>query len=228
MATYLITGANRGIGLEFARQLAARGETVIATARKPSDADDLTGLPAEIVTLDVTDDKSVAKLAGALEGRTVDVLISNAGMNPSGRDGFESFESDEMTRCLRINAVGPLAVARAALPALDRGARKLVVNISSQMGSIANAKADGAKGSYAYRSSKAALNMVTTLMAADLKDRGVTCVAMHPGWVRTDMGGPNATLSPEESVSSMLSVIDRLTPRDTGAFIDPAGKPLPW
>lgn len=228
MATWLITGANRGIGLEFAKHLRAKGESVIATARRPADAEELSGLGVEVLALDVSDQASVDAFAEEVGGRAVDVLINNAGMNPRECDGLSDLDLDDMMATFRTNAGGPLLVTRALLPALAKGSRKLVVNISSQMGSIGKAISDKAGGNYAYRSSKSALNMVTTLMAEDLRDKGITCVMMHPGWVRTDMGGPQATLSTDESVSGMLSVIDRLTPRDSGVFIDPAGKPLPW
>ncbi len=213
--TVLITGANRGLGLEFARQYSAAGWEVIGTARKPATATDLKDLGVRVMQLDVADAQSVAALAKALEGEPVDLLINNAGM--ANRDGmdFETMDLDAVERVLAVNTIGPMRVTRALLPNLRAGNGKQIVHITSGLGSIEE-NTDG--GYYGYRESKAALNMFNRSLAWKFKDEGFTCVVMSPGWVRTDMGGPEANLSPEESITGMRKVIAALTPGDTGTF----------
>lgn len=222
--TWLITGASRGIGLEFVRQLAARGERVLATARDPAKAPELARLAAAVLPMEATDDRSVLALRDRLEGQAVDVLVNNAGVSSQTKNLAE-LTSESLLGVLHVNAAAPMVVTRAALPALRRGQRKLVVNISSQLGSITN---NSGGSTYGYRASKAALNMLTVCAANELRGEGFTCVAFHPGWVRTDMGGPEAPLTPERSVSSMLSAFDRLGPADSGRFLNYDGSPLPW
>lgn len=222
--TVLITGANRGLGLEFARQLHAAGAEVIGTARKPDSADDLKSLGVRVEQLDVTDAESVAALAAQLEGVPLDVLLNNAGIFPN-RGSFEGEDPAEALRVFDVNTIGPMRVTQALLPNLRRGDRKLVMNMSSGLGSIAN---NGRGSSAAYRSSKSALNMLTKTMAMDLDSEGFIFVAMSPGWVRTDMGGERAQLSPEESVGGMLGVLAPLTPADSGRYLSHDGKELPW
>lgn len=222
--TVLITGANRGLGLEMARQLDSRGYTVIGTARKPERATELKELGVQVEALDVTDPASVAALAKTLEGVTIDILINNAGFFDRSNRTLDEVAFDVMARTLDVNALGPLRVARALLPHLNAGQGKTIINISSQMGSIQN----NGGSYYSYRASKAALNQLMVTLARELDDEGFTVVVMHPGWVRTDMGGANATLSPEESVDGMLRVFESLTPADNGRFLDYAGKEVPW
>ncbi len=222
--TVLVTGANRGLGLEFARQLHAAGARVIGTARKPDAAEDLKALGVRIEQLDVTDPASVSALAAKLEDETLDVLLNNAGIFPH-RGSFEDEDPVEMLRVLEVNTVGPLRVTQALLPNLRAGDRKLVMNMSSGLGSIAN---NGRGSSAAYRASKSALNMLTVTMARDLADEGFICVAMSPGWVRTDMGGEQAQLSPAESVGGMLGVLAPLTADDSGKYLSHDGQDLPW
>jgi NAD(P)-dependent dehydrogenase (short-subunit alcohol dehydrogenase family) len=228
MATYLVTGAGRGIGLEMTRQLSARGDMVIATTRR--DAPGLSqlalapGKPVRVERLDVADAASVDALRRRLEGVPVDVLVNNSGVGGAG-GALPDVDADEMERVYRVNAVGPLRVLQALLPNLKAGKRKLVANVTSRMGSIED---NGSGGYYAYRASKAALNMVTRSLAVDLSPAGFTCVVLHPGWVRTDMGGPGAPLSVEQSVAGLLSVLDRVGPADSGKFFDHTGAPLPW
>lgn len=222
--TVLITGANRGIGLEFAWQFDSLGYTVIGTARKPERAIELKDLGIRIEALDVTDDASVARLAESLENLQIDVVINNAGFFDRSNRVLEEVEFDVMARTLDVNALGPIRVARALLPNLRTSPQKKIINISSQMGSVTN----NGGSYYSYRASKAALNQLTVTLARELEDDGFTCVVMHPGWVRTDMGGSNATLSPEESVAGMITVIQGLTPADSGRFLDYSGKELPW
>jgi NAD(P)-dependent dehydrogenase (short-subunit alcohol dehydrogenase family) len=222
--TVLVTGANRGLGLEFARQLQAAGATVIGTARNPATADELKTLGVRVEQLDVTDTASVAALAERLEGMALDVLLNNAGIFPN-RSTFDGEDPAEALRVYDVNTVGPLRVTQALLPNLRTGGRKLVMNMSSGLGSIAD---NGRGSSAAYRASKAALNMLTRTMAMDLADEGFIFVAMSPGWARTDMGGEQANLSPEESVRGMLAVLAPLTTRDTGKFLSYDGNELPW
>lgn len=226
MPTYLITGANRGLGLEFARQLSTRGkETVIlGTAREPGEATDLARLVHEVLPLDVADPDSHAALAEALAGRPVDVLINNAGVS-SEANRLEKLTLEELQRVFTINAFAPLLITRALIRNLRAGERRTVFNITSQLGSIAN---NTGGSSYPYRASKTALNQLTVSLAHELKGEGFTCVVVHPGWVQTDMGGPNATLTPEQSIEGMLKLLDRLKPEDTGRFFQYDGKNLPW
>ena len=222
--TVLITGANRGLGLEFARQYAAAGWNVIGTARAPEGASELNALDVRVMQLDVADPESVAALARDLKGASIDLLINNAGIFP--RAG--SLEETDFAAALQtyvVNTIGPMRVTRALLPNLRAGAQRKVVSITSGLGSIEN----NTNGSfYGYRESKAALNMFTRSLAAELRDAGFICVVISPGWVRTDMGGPNANLSPEESVTGMRAVIAGLSSEVTGTYWNYNGEPLPW
>ncbi|HEY1332887.1 MAG TPA: SDR family oxidoreductase [Myxococcaceae bacterium] len=224
---FVVTGANRGIGLEFVKQLTARGEEVDATARDPADAGELQALASpgvrlRIHRLDVAEDASVAAFAQNLAPGPVDVLINNAGV--SGVKGGELIDPDDVLRVLNVNAVGTLRVVRALLPRLREGKDKKIVNLTSKLGSIA----DASGGRYAYRSSKAALNMVTKLLAEDLRAEGFRAVALHPGWVQTRMGGSAAPVPPEQSVQGMLQIIDGLTSEQSGRVFDFQGRDIPW
>jgi len=225
MTTYLITGANRGLGLEFARQLSTRpGVTILGTAREPEKATDLARLVHEVLELDVADAQSIAALSEGLKGRPVDVLINNAGVG-GGAKSIEGLEFSDLQRVFMVNAFGPLLVARALLANLRAGEKKTIFNITSQLGSITNNKGGS---TYSYRASKAALNQLNMSLSNELKAEGFTCVVAHPGWVRTDMGGPDATLAPEESVAGLLRIIDGMKPEDTGRFFNHDGSTLPW
>lgn len=221
---YLVTGANRGIGLAFARHLSKRGDRVIATARRPEKARELAKLSLRVEELDVADERSIAGLAGRIEGEALDVLINNAAIGEDG-PGFGRLSMEDLEEAFRVNAIGPVAVTQALLPNLRAGKRRTVVNLSSGLGSISENESGGW---IAYRASKAALNQLTRTIAAELKREGFTCIAISPGWVRTDMGGSGASLSPEESAAAMLEVIDRLKPSDTGRFLDHRGEEEPW
>jgi NAD(P)-dependent dehydrogenase (short-subunit alcohol dehydrogenase family) len=223
-STVLITGANRGLGLEFARQYTADGWHVIATARSPDGADDLDALSVEIATLDVADPASVSALAKSLEGRPIDLLINNAGIFPRV-SSIEEIDFDDYSRTLAVNTLGPVRVTRALLPNLRASQMKAVVNITSRLGSIALTD-NGVF--YGYRESKAALNMFTRTLANELKPEGFTCLTIHPGWVQTDMGGESATLTPAESVSGMRAVIAGRGPADTGTYWSYSGEEVPW
>jgi NAD(P)-dependent dehydrogenase (short-subunit alcohol dehydrogenase family) len=222
--TYLITGANRGIGLELATFLHARGDRVLGTTRDPAKAQELSAHAAKVLALDVADDASITALEKSLEGESVDVLINNAGVSSTARTLGE-VTGDELQRVFRVNSFAPVLVAKAALAALKRGAGKQVLNISSQLGSITN---HSGGSSYGYRGSKAALNMLTVCLHHELKGDGFTCVTFHPGWVRTDMGGPNAPLAPAESAASLVKVFDGLKAESSGKFLSFDGSALPW
>jgi NAD(P)-dependent dehydrogenase (short-subunit alcohol dehydrogenase family) len=223
-ATVLITGANRGIGLEYARQFEAKGYTVIGTARQPDEATELKALGVRVEALDVTDAASVAALARRLDGVPIDVLINNAGIGD--RDDTDVLATDfaQFERTLAVNTIGPLRVTQALLPNLRAGKRKHIVNMSSRLGSIALNN-----GEYpAYRASKAALNQVNRSLSIDLGKQGFVVVVVHPGWVRTEMGGAEAPLSPDESVRGLVALIERLAASDNGRFYDYLGAEIPW
>ena len=222
--TVLITGANRGIGLELARQYAEAGWRVIGTARKPDQANALTGIGAEAMALDVADQTSVERLAHALTDQPIDVLINNAGRQPLFWS-LADIDFDEFETVLRINTIGPVRVVRALLPNLRAGALRKVINVSTNLSSMAG---NDEGGFYVYRESKAALNMFTRSLAAELGPEGFTCIVLHPGWVRTDMGGPDASLDAKESVVGIRRVIDDLRPTDNGSFWTYAGERMEW
>jgi NAD(P)-dependent dehydrogenase (short-subunit alcohol dehydrogenase family) len=222
--TVLVTGANRGIGLEYARQFAAKGYTVIGTVRDPADAKELATVAARVEPLDVADAASVAGLAQRLKGVPVDILVNNAGMFDRRDLTVDKVDFAIMEQTLAVNTLGPLRVTQALMPNLRAGKRRTIVNMSSELGSIE--KSNGRW--YAYRTSKAALNQVTRTLSVELAPEGFICVVLHPGWVRTDMGGAAATYSPQESVAGLVAVIEKLGPADNGRFFDFKGTQIPW
>lgn len=226
MPSVLITGANRGIGLEFARSFAADGWRVYACCRIPEKAKKLKAIEGDVQRhrMDVTDGLQVANLARDLTGVSIDLLINNAGIY-GPRDGSDEIDFDKWGEVFQVNAIAPLRVARRMLEKVARSERKQIVNISSRMGSIGE---NTSGGQYIYRSSKAALNMVVKSLAVDLAGRGITVVAFHPGWVRTDMGGAGAAITPEASVAGMRRVIHGLTTADSGKFFNYDGSEIPW
>jgi len=230
--TVLITGANRGIGLEFCRQYAAQGWRVLACSRYPEKSDELNKLASlnpgliKVHALDVADHVEIDRLAQDLAGEPIDMLINNAGIYPdSDKSGFGHTDYAEWIQAFRINTMAPLKMAETFAAHLARGRQKTIVTITSKMGSIAD---NSGGGSYLYRSSKAALNMVVKSLAIDLKPLGIIAVVFHPGWVKTDMGGPNAMISPEQSVSGIRQVISGLVPADSGKFFGYDGQAIPW
>jgi len=232
MNTLLITGANRGIGLEFCNQYAAAGWRVLACCRDPGKAAALNKLAAQypdlikVQALDVTSHVQIGQLARALTDESIDLLINNAGVYPeSDKRGFGQTDYIEWMAAFNINTMAPLKMVEAFIQQIARSQLKLIVTITSQMGSVDD---NGSGGSYLYRSSKAAANMVVKSLAVDLKDKGITSVAFNPGWVKTDMGGPNAMIAVEQSVADMRKVIAGLTPADTGKFIGNDGLVILW
>ena len=220
MATALVTGSNRGIGLELCRQLKARGDDVIAACRKPSPA--LTALGVRIhADVDVTSGASVSALVKSLDGVEIDVLINNAGILT--REALDDLDFDRMRRQYEINALGPLRVTHALLPQLAAGAK--VAIITSRMGSIAD---NSSGGRYGYRMSKAAVNMAGVSLAMDLRDRGIAVALLHPGFVRTEMTGHEGFIDPPESAAGLLARIDELSVETTGSFWHENGERLPW
>jgi NAD(P)-dependent dehydrogenase (short-subunit alcohol dehydrogenase family) len=231
MPTILITGANRGLGLEFVRQYAAEGWQVFAACRSPDEAAELKELAAgaagriRVLPMDVTDATSVQVAAVGLKGEAIDLLLNNAGVGGPPGQRIGNLDYAAWAKVLDTNTLGPMRVVEAFVDNVARSDHKRIVTITSGMGSLED---NTSGGSYAYRSSKAAVNMVVRSLALDLKSRGVTCVVINPGWVRTDMGGSRGTLAPEESIRAMRSVIAGLRPEDSGKFLNYTGKPYPW
>ena len=235
MPTVFITGANRGLGLEFVRQYATDGWRVIAACRKPRDADELQEVPGavEIHKLDVTDHAAIRHVAEDLDGQPIDVLINNAGIGgkgpgnpfPTGVPALDKADAVAWEEAFRVNSIAPFLMSCALLPNLEAGERKTLVVISSTLGSITD---NTSGGQYPYRSSKAAVNMVVRGLACDLADRDITVVALNPGWVRTRLGGTMAPTSPGDSIDALRRIIERLTPADSGRFYNHDGAEVPW
>lgn len=237
MPTILITGANRGIGLTLARMYLSDGWQVIATCRNPGAASALAALAEagpgiETHPLDVTDFEAVEALAGQLSGRAIDVLLNNAGrLGPRekshSRDEqlFGSFDFDEFVAQFRVNTLAPLAMAQAFVEHVAASGQRKIVAISSRLGSVA---CNTSGGYYAYRASKAGLNAEFASLAKDLAARGISVAVLHPGWVRTDMGGPDADIEVEESAAGLQKVIAGLAARTSGGFFNYDGAEIPW
>ena len=232
MKTTLITGANRGIGLEFSRQFAADGWCVLACSRHPEKSDALNKLAAKypeqitVHALDVADHEQIKRLAQTLANKSIDLLISNAGVY-SGPKGcsFGDIDYEAWAYAFLVNTMAPLRMAEAFTPQIKRSSKKIIVTITSKMGSVAD---NSRGGSYIYRSSKSAVNMVVKSLAIDLRSIGIIAVLLHPGWVRTDMGGPSGLISTKQSVSGMRNVICQLVLADSGKFIAYDGQIIPW
>jgi NAD(P)-dependent dehydrogenase (short-subunit alcohol dehydrogenase family) len=224
--TVLVTGANRGLGLEFARQYSADGWRVIACCRAPKDAPELKKLDGkiEVQALDVTSQDSIRHLAKALAGTPIDVLINNAGIHGDRRP-FGETDAALWRKIFDVNTIAPSQILAALLENVAGSAQRKVANISSKVGSIGDGPSGG---SYAYRTSKTALNMAMVNAAHELKARGLTILLLHPGWVQTDMGGPTAPVTIEQSIAGLRRVIDKATEAETGHFYDYTGRQLPW
>ena len=226
MPTVLITGAARGLGLDFTKQYAAKGWKVLACSRS---TEGLKGIKGDIHhhLLEVTDYTAVKALAKKLKDEAIDVLLCNAGVGGdrgSTVQDLGSFEPDAWRHMFEVNALAPLMMAEAFIDHVARSQQKKIVALSSILGSIKNNNG----GRYFYRASKTALNMEWSVLAKDVEAKGIICLALHPGWVQTDMGGPTATLTIDQSVPGMVKVIDGLKPSDNGRFLQYDGGELPW
>jgi NAD(P)-dependent dehydrogenase (short-subunit alcohol dehydrogenase family) len=220
LARIVITGANRGIGFELARQLFARGDEVVAACQSASP--ELKALKVEIHQgVDVTDEPSVRGLARTLAGKPVDILINNAGI--LSHETLDDLDLDRIRRQFEVNALGPLRVTAALLGSLKRGSKVAIV--TSRMGSLAD---NTSGGSYGYRASKAAANIIGISLAHDLKPRGIAVVLLHPGWVKTEMTGGRGTVEPAAAAAGLIARIDELTLERTGEFRHAEGYPVPW
>jgi len=231
MPTVLVTGGNRGLGLEFCRQYAEAGWKVLACCRKPAEAAALDALAAQhpllaVHALDLADFATVDRLSRELAEEAIDVLLCNAGIYTDNADnGFGALDYRLWLDSFVVNTQAPVKLAEAFLPQVKRSGRRLVAAVSSLMGSMAD---NTSGGSLMYRSSKAALNASMKSLSLNLAGLGVGVLILHPGWVKTDMGGENAPLSPRESVLGMRQVIDAHTPARSGQFIDYRGGEAPW
>lgn len=229
MSHWVIAGASRGIGLELARQRASRGARVTASVRNETGRTALeaalapAGERGRIITLDTRDTAQIVAAAAQVDA-PVDVLIANAGAYGPERQSALDMDFDGVLELLNVNSLGPLRLAQAFLPQLRQADNPRIVMMSSVLGSMA------LEGTFnvGYRASKAALNKITQCLADDLKGVGITVIALHPGWVRTDMGGPNATLSVEESVAGIINVVEELTLSGTRRYIDYRGNEIEW
>ena len=233
--TVVLTGANRGLGLGFARHYLAAGHQVCALIRNPDRADALRGLASEsptsgaltVIRCDVGDPTSIEAAAGEIRTTMsqVDLLINNAGYYGTAGGSVTDLDDSEVIRAVRINTLGPMHLVAALLPELRATPSAKVAHVTSKMGSITD---NGKGGSWAYRMSKSALNMANANLAHEMRADGIHSVVLHPGWVATDMGGAGAPLSVEESVQGMASVIERVGLDDTGRFFNYDGGPIPW
>ena len=229
MPTIFITGANRGLGLEFVRQYVESGWKVIATARNPERAKQLKDWKSkysnlEVYPLDLRDFSQIEDLASRLKGRSIDVLLNNAGVY-GGKQSFGSVDYESFRETLLVNTMAPLKVCEAFLEHVASSEWKLILLMSSRMGSIED---NTSGGNYIYRASKAALNMIGKSLSIDLAPRSIWVLILHPGWVRTDMGGSAAPLSVEESIRGMRQVIENYKNFPSGSFVTYAGERLPW
>src|SRR5690349_23336351 len=231
MPSTLITGANRGLGLEFAKQYLADNWQVYAACRDPSSASELRRLAdgsrgkLQVLSMDVSDLAKVRAAAVELKGKPIDLLLNNAGIGGPRGQTIGNIDYETWARVLDVNTLGPMRVAEAFVDNVARSDRELIVTVTSGMGSISDNSSGGA---FAYRTSKAAVNMVMRSLAVDLAPRGITCVVINPGWVRTDMGGANARLTAAESVTAMRRLIDKLGPAQSGKFFNHDGREYAW
>ncbi len=225
--TVLITGTNRGLGLEFVKQFAIEGYQVIACTRKINKKDELHQLQEKFKTisickLDIANFSSIDQFAKLFK-KPIDILINNAGVYPDSSVDHVDYKS--WLDAFKINTLAAFKMTKAFLPHLKKGQLKKIASLTSKMGSIDD---NSGGGEYIYRSSKTALNMVMKSLSIDLKPYDLSVITLHPGWVRTDMGGPNGLIDVDESVAGMKRQIDKLTIRTSGQFIAYDGKKIPW
>jgi NAD(P)-dependent dehydrogenase (short-subunit alcohol dehydrogenase family) len=223
MPLALITGANRGLGLEFTRQYLRDGWRVIGSCRNPDAASELATSGAEVMKLDVTRAADVTAASKRLAGTSIDLVVCNAGVAGARAAVLTPVTQADFDQVMRTNVLGSMWISAALADRLRPGAK--VAYLSSRMGSIG---AMSNAGSALYRASKAALNAVVKAVALELASRGVTAIALHPGWVKTDMGGAGADIDAETSVAGMRAVIEGAGPRVSGHFLDYTGKEIPW
>ena len=228
MSTVFITGANRGLGLEFVKEFTEKNYEVIATCRDLNSSSDLSNLAKSNLTiqlhqLDISDTKNIQDLSNHLKNEPIDILINNAGIYRSG--SFSSVNKDSWIEIFVTNTIGPYEVIENFLPNVLQGLEKKIVSITSKMGSIDD---NTSGGSYIYRSSKTALNSMMRSLTHDLSKHDIATMTLHPGWVRTDMGGPGGWIDAKESVSGMIDQISNLSLQNTGQYIDYAGKLIKW
>ncbi len=227
----LITGTNRGIGLQMVKSAVSKQWRVFACCRNPHVADKLSevtrmsGGLVSMHTLDIADKAQIQALAYELRNETFDILINNAGVYGPMTSQFGDVDEHDWLNTFRINTIAPMQVAEAFVENIARSEKKIIASVSSKMGSLAD---NGSGGCYIYRSSKTALNAVMKSMSIDLQPRGITCVILHPGWVKTDMGGPHAEITTRESVKQMFDTLERVTYADSGSFYEIDGSIIPW
>ena len=230
MKKVLITGTNRGLGLGFVKSFLAKNMNVICTTRNISGSKELLECKKkhpnnlEILELDLLEENSENTLSDLLSDKPVDIFINNAGVGNSNQR-FGVVSSKPWLELLKVNLIAPLTVTQAIIENIKKGSDKKIYFLSSQLGSIGD---NTSGGMYIYRSSKTALNQVVKSLSVDLKPIGITVISLHPGWVKTDMGGPNAPVSIDESVKGMMKVIDTTDIGNTGTFLNYDGKELPW
>jgi NAD(P)-dependent dehydrogenase (short-subunit alcohol dehydrogenase family) len=232
MESVLVTGASRGLGLEFVRQYGMDGNwRVYACCRRPPRSEELlrfAGTYGDRVTvhaLDVTDPGHIDHLAHELKGQAIDLLLNNAGVYGPHGQVLGQLDPRAWLEVLKVNTIAPVKMAEAFAGHVGRSSRKVIATLSSRMGSVADNTSGNA---YIYRSSKAALNVVMKSLAVDLRERGITCVTLNPGWVRTDMGTRHAPLSVEESVHHMRTLLASVRLNDSGRWLNHDGTDIPW
>ena len=230
MTSVLITGANRGLGFGFVKSFLAKNINVICTTRNISGSKELLECKKnypdnlEILELDLLEKKSENILSDLLSDKPIDIFINNAGVGNSNQR-FGVVSSKPWLDVLKVNLIAPLTLTQSIIENIKKGSEKKIYFLSSQLGSIGD---NTSGGMYIYRSSKTALNQVVKSLSVDLKPMGITVISLHPGWVKTDMGGPNAPVQIDESIKGMMQVIDKTDIRDTGRFLNYDGKELPW
>jgi len=231
MDRILITGANRGIGLELVKQSLKKGWFVHACYRTEDNAHQLFKIADEAAdkiklhAVDVTNNAAISQLSRTLNTEPIDILINNAGVFGPKNTAFGNVPPEMWVEVFKTNTIAPLMMAQALADNIAKSKRKLIINISSNMSSITD---NNSGGEYIYRSSKAALNAVTKSMAIDLKPKGITVIALHPGWVQTDMGGPAALITATDSVRGILAMLDAINVNDSGHFLTHEGERLSW
>ncbi|MCG3216991.1 MAG: SDR family oxidoreductase [Candidatus Heimdallarchaeota archaeon] len=236
MKTILITGASRGLGLEFTRQYIERGDKVIATCRKPEKARELQELQSKflsklsLIQMDVAEEEDRNRAYEQIEREfgVLDVLINNAGIisgNEKKSYSLGEIYKEDFNKVFLVNSIAPLLISEKFLPMLEKGNEAKILNITSDNSSIAKRSVGG---KYSYCTSKAALNMITKILSNDLLEKGIIVLAIHPGWLRTDMGGSTAPLEKEKPISMIIDLIEKVEISDTGKFLSWEGEEIPW